>query len=435
MVSRPEKSKVLMPAVPGQCFSCQSCSRCCRNTIVTLTEEDRRRIDALDFSDEIDQPVYVRVGKEWWLNKVDDGSCVLLDQDGLCRIHSQCGPRSKPIACQVFPFCVFCGHDGRRRASLRFDCPSVARSQGRPIAEHAKEVMQLSRQRGHGSRERPGSPQWRRGVTAGQREIEDLVSRFDRWFDDARRSWSQRIAGAIRATEQLAMAPADVSRGKSFDEYLARVFRDRENEPAGDGLSPATSRQRRMLRELVFSHTDHTTFGDVRARRMERLARYWRALRSAHTFRRGKGRVPRSRGLPTEVRFAGVEAVAPATQDAAPIAGLLTRYVRARLQSHRWFGKGYHGWPVIDGLRGLWVSIAVTGWVARWHAVGDDRRVLCFEDVVRAIGIVDLATLQLPPRRRMTTRLRVEYLSGDDGLLRVMLVWPLVAGDEGSVTV
>ncbi len=430
MMSRPEKSKVFMPAVPGQCFSCQSCSRCCRDPIVTLTEEDRRRIDALDFLDEIDRPVYVRVGKEWWLNKVDDGSCVFLDQDGLCRIHSQCGPRSKPIDCRMFPFGVLLAHDGRRRVSLRFDCPSVARSQGRPIAQHAKQVMQLSRQRGRSSRERPGSPQWRRGVTADQREIEALVNRFDRWFDDARRSWSQRIAGAIRATEQLAMAPSDVPRGKRFDEHLARVFRPPSDGWASERLSPATSRQRRMLRELVFTHTDHATFDDIRARRMERLARRWRALRSAHTFRRGKGRVPRSWGLPTDVPFARVEAAAPATQDAELIVGLLTRYVRARLQSHRWFGGGYHGWPVFDGLRGLWASMAVTGWVARWLAAGDDRPVLCFEDVVRAIGVVDLATLQLPPRRRMTTRLRVQYLAGDDGLLRLMLVWPLVPGDK-----
>jgi hypothetical protein len=327
----------------------------------------------------------------------------------------------------MFPFGVLRGHDGRRRVSLRFDCPSLARSHGRPIAEHAKEVMQLSRQRGRSSRERPASPQWRRGVTAGQREIEALVNRFDRWFDDARRSWSQRIAGAIRATEQLATAPSDVLRGQGFDEHLARVFRPPSNEWASDGLSPATSRQRRMLRELVFAHTDYARFGDLRARRLERLARRWRVLRSAHTFRRGKGRVPRSRGLPTDVPFARIEAAAPATQDAELIAALLTRYVRARLQSHGWFGRGYHGWPLFDGLRGLWASIAVTGWVARWLAAGDERPVLCFEDVVRAIGIVDRATLQLPASRRMTTRLRVQYLAGDDGLLRLMLVWPLVA--------
>ncbi len=430
MMSRPEKFKVLMPAVPGQRFSCHSCTNCCRDTIVTLTEADRRRIDALDFLDEIDRPVYVRVGKDWILNKVDDGSCVFLDQDGRCRIHSQAGPRSKPIACQVFPFGVLLGHDGRRRVSLRFDCPSVARSQGQPIAEHTKEVMRLSPQRGRRSRERPGSPEWKRGVTAGQREIETLVNRLDGWFDDARRSWSQRIEGSIRATELLAMASSDVSGGKRFDEHLARVFGPWEDERARDGLSPATSRQRRMLRELVFAHTDHATFGDLRARRMERLARRWRALRAAHTFRRGKVRAPQSRGLPTDVRFANIETVAPATEDADRIAALLTRYVRARLQSHRWFGTGYHGWPVFEGLRGLWASIAVTGWVARWLAAGDDRPVLCFEDVVRAIGIVDLATLQLPPGRRVTTRLRVEYLAGDDGLLRLMLVWPLVPGDK-----
>ena len=427
MMSRPEKSKVLMPAVPGQCFSCQSCTRCCRDTIVTLTEEDRRRIDALDFLDEIDRPAYVRVGKEWLLNKVDDGSCVFLDPDGRCRIHSQAGPRSKPIACQMFPFGVLPGHDGRRRVSLRFDCPSVARSQGRPIAEHAKEVMHLSRQRGRSSRERPGSPEWQPGVIAGQREIEALINRFDGWFGDARRSWSQRIAGAIRATEQLAIVPSDVSRGKRFDEHLARVFRPPDDERASDGLSPATPRQRRMLRELVFAHTDYATFGDVRARRRERLARRWRALRAAHAFRRGKGRIPQSRGLPTDVRFANVETAAPATEDAAPIAALLTRYVRTRLQSHTWFGTGYHGWPLFDGLRGLWASIAVTAWVARWLAAGDDRPVLRFEDVVRAIGIVDLATLQLPASRRVTTRLRVQYLAGDDGLLRLIEAYVLTA--------
>src|SRR4051794_3197520 len=94
-----------------QNWDCHVCGTCCHEYQVTITDEERQRIDAQGWDSEADlggQPAYVNRGWPWarryTLNHRPDGRCVFLSDQGLCRIHERFGYETKPLACRLYPF-------------------------------------------------------------------------------------------------------------------------------------------------------------------------------------------------------------------------------------------------------------------------------------------------------------------------------------------
>src|SRR5215472_4900715 len=81
-----------------QNWDCHTCGTCCKEYVVTITDEERRRIEAQDWhADPVvgEAPLFKKSGP-WWrrryhLNHRDDGSCVFLTEEGRCRIHERVG--------------------------------------------------------------------------------------------------------------------------------------------------------------------------------------------------------------------------------------------------------------------------------------------------------------------------------------------------------
>ena len=137
-----------------QNWNCQSCSGCCRQHGIYITDEEHARIEGQGWteSDGIrpGQPLFVRMGgmleKKWWrLAHQPDGGCVFLNEDGLCRIHAKFGEDAKPLACRIYPY-AFHPAGKKIAVSLRFSCPSVVKNVGRGVADQAKEVREIARQ-------------------------------------------------------------------------------------------------------------------------------------------------------------------------------------------------------------------------------------------------------------------------------------------------
>jgi len=76
-------------------------------------------------------------GGGWVLNKKssDQVTCVFLDSQKLCRIHSQLGAEQKPRVCQMFPFTLVETPEGVF-VGTSFFCTSVRENSGRPLVEH-----------------------------------------------------------------------------------------------------------------------------------------------------------------------------------------------------------------------------------------------------------------------------------------------------------
>src|SRR5712691_4045759 len=115
-----------------QNWDCHGCTNCCRDYVVHVTDEERRRILAQGWEtdpDIGDLPLFVRFGpwwrRRWRLSERGNGDCVFLSPQGRCRIHERFGGDAKPLACRLFPF-VLVPTENHWRVGLRYACPSVA---------------------------------------------------------------------------------------------------------------------------------------------------------------------------------------------------------------------------------------------------------------------------------------------------------------------
>ena len=410
--------RVIMPQVPDQRWSCNSCGNCCRALVGHLFEEDRRKIDAQQWGTRLRAEPYVKAGREWVLNKRPGGACVFLDENNLCRIHAEFGEEAKPFACRIFPFSVRPVQRGWQ-VSFRFDCPSSARSGGKPIGEYRGWLGALVKELNHVPPPQDDSANLPRGVRATVEETGLILGRFNRWVTNAECSTAQRLIGAARITATLQGATLAKVRGHRLAELLDLLFAALPAESAAVPPS-ATVRQRRMLRQLAFVHAEHVTLAELRSSFWSRLGKRRRQLANARRFLAGRGAVPRLPEFERPVTFEAAETVGIASEHCGGVDPLLGRYLAARLGGRSVFGDGYYGWSVFSGLSALWLSVAVAGWLARCRAAADGRTSLCFDDVAHAIGIVDRAATRLPSLGTRTERARVLYLSNDDGVARLL---------------
>lgn len=410
---------VIMPNVADQRWSCHSCGECCRTLVIHLTDEDRRRIDQQDWTQELGAAPYVRAGQEWALNKRDDGACVFLDENTRCKIHSKHGEQAKPLACRIFPFSVRPVPHGWQ-ASLRFDCPSVISSKGKPISQHRAWLAELVKDLPHGPQGGDDVVHLQRGLRATAEEIDTVTRRFTRWLKSESLPMTDRLIAAARVTTTLADATLAKVRDRRFAELLDVLF---DMVPAECAVAPACPepRQQGMLRQLAFAHAEHVMLREMRAGLGSRIWKRWQQLRSAGRFLKGAGLVPPLPGFGGAATFDAVESVGPTADGSRDIENLLMRYLSARLEGRSVFGDGYYGWPVVSGLAALWLSVAVAGWLARYAAAADGRSTASFADAARALGVVDRAATRLPILGTMAERARIVYLLKEAGVPR--LVW------------
>src|SRR6185437_17142309 len=80
-----------------QNWDCHVCGTCCQEYRVTITEEEKQRIEAQGWDREADlggrEPFLVHDAKRglYILNHRDEDSCVFLSDTGRCRIHERFG--------------------------------------------------------------------------------------------------------------------------------------------------------------------------------------------------------------------------------------------------------------------------------------------------------------------------------------------------------
>lgn len=424
---------VVVPRMSGQRWSCHSCGDCCRTLVVHVTPEDRARIDGQDWSGTLGgERAYVRLGRGWALNKRADGACVFLTDENRCRIHERYGGEAKPLACRVYPFSLRRVEEGWQ-ASLRYDCPSVLLSNGASLGSHRGALgwvaVELGRARtaegaGHGV-------VWQRGVGAAREEIEALDRHMVRWLGDEGRSLEVRLRGAARITALLFSAKLKRVRGARCVELIELLFGGMAGE-AAHPAEPAWPRQRGMLRQIAFAHSEHLSLEEARRGVVSRVLRRFEQLRRARVFRHGEGVVPPVSGFDGTTTFARVDGVGASRSDRAEIEGLMLRYVAARIEGRSVYGDGYYGWSVVAGYGALWLSLAAVGWLARLAASGAGREELRFADVAGALAVVDRAATRMPALGTAVERARVSYLMRDDGVARLLDQYSVVDGKEDA---
>ncbi len=103
----------------------------------------------------------------------------------------------------------------------------------------------------------------------------------------------------------------------------------------------------------------------------------------------------------------------------AAIDDLVSRWVRARLRGGRAWGAGYYGFSAVEGIAALCVDVASAAWLARLRAASRGATACSLSDVRAAVARVDRTAGRAPWLATAGERLRLSYLSLDDGLRRV----------------
>jgi lysine-N-methylase len=375
-----------------QNWDCHVCGTCCKEYQVTITEEERRRIEAQDWRGEPDLagvPLLVRRGpwgaRHWQLNRRADGSCVFLSEQGRCRIHERYGAAAKPLPCRLFPFVLVPAGD-HWRIGLRFACPSAAANKGRPHTAHEKDLKDFAAQLaqreglpGGPTRAELPPPPLQRGQHVAWPDLMRFVNALLGLIRHSGERVERRLRKWLALADLCRQARFDRLSGGQLGEFLTLIAASLDAEVPADpaALPPPGWAGRLLFRQALalFARKDQGPNRGLAARgKIALLGAAWR-------FARGRGAVPRVNALLPATTFEQVEAArGPLSAEEEEI---LQRYYSVKLASLQFCGATNFGTPFWDGLEMLAATFPLIVWLR--HALARPGA----EGLLLAINLVD----------------------------------------------
>ena len=378
-----------------QNWSCHNCGGCCRQHAIEITAEERQRILSQAWTEQDGTPTGNALfewhagppwAKRYRLAHRDDGACVFLDEQGLCRIHAKFGEPAKPLACRVYPY-AFHPAGKKVTVSLRFSCPSVVANRGRTMSQNADDIRQIARAVVPDGfekmpppqisvRERVDWPDTLRFVDAIDATLATpgipislKLQRTLFWLNLVDQARFEKLSGT-RLTEFL-----DLIRQAAVDE-LPNVI----HQPDADAKPSAIAGVQFRLLAAQYARKD------TAAGRSSGWRGRWNLFRAATRFARGSGNVP---ALQTSFREVPFETLEQPFGFPSECEELWTRYIRVKVQGLHFCGAAYYDIPLVEGFQSLSLIFPATLWIARWLAASRDRKTLTPEDVAQALSIAD----------------------------------------------
>lgn len=405
-----------------QNWSCHNCGGCCRQHLIEVTDEEKRRIESQGWTaaDGIaaDRPLFVwHSGAPWSkryrLGHQPDGACVFLDEKGLCRIHGKFGEEAKPLACRIYPY-AFHPAGQEVTVSLRFSCPSVVANRGRAVSQQKRDVQATAKLVVPDDVSKIPPP----SLTASERldwsETLRVVAALEDSMVQDGAPFLMRLLRTIYWMDFVGKSRFEKIRGDRIDELidLLREASLTDVPPIGDTPLP-TSAARMQFRMLAAQYARRDT-----AVELDRGWSYrWKLLRAALRFARGLGTIPVLQEAFREVPFEAVEAAFGGLPDGAD--ELFTRYFEVKIHGMHFCGRGYYDVPVVEGFFALALTVPAVLWLSRWLAAGEGRQRLTLDDVRKALAIADHHHGYDPALGQSTARRRVRQLASSNEIGRL----------------
>ena len=381
-----------------QNWDCNGCTMCCRSYHVSVSDQERDRIEAQGWDREPEYqgtPLFVLEGHAGRgfsrrLNHRADGSCVFLGADNRCRIHAKFGSAAKPFACRVFPFVLVPAGD-HWRVGLRYACPAAPTNSGRPLTEHLAELGEyastLESQHAGVIASTPPTP-----LQAGQvvpwPDLIRLTNAVSLTLaddeDTLERRWRRVLGLADLCRKSIFDGGGNAEKaitGGRLNEFLDLLRQAMQEEtPAMEEMPRPGWAGRNVFRQLLALYCRK----DRGPEKGHALTSPLRRMGAALRFALGSGRIPQVHAALPAARFAEAEAEGDRFSQAA--AEVLTRYYRVKVESLQFCGPTNFYLTFWDGLESLALTLPAIGWLSR--ILERDGR--SHEDAVtRALGIVD----------------------------------------------
>ena len=407
-----------------QNWSCHNCSGCCRQHLIEVTEAERQRILAQNWTsaDGVEGPVLKwHAGPPWKkryrLTHRSDGGCIFLDDKGLCRIHAKFGEAAKPLACLIYPY-AFHPAGKSFAVSLRFSCPSVVGNRGKPVNQQSTEIRQLAEAVIPAGAEKSLAPK----ITSRDRldwgDFLTFRDALDQTLSEPDVPLVIRIARAITWTTLVGQSSFEKIRGPRVRELLGLLMEAAQGEyssvpEAVPKIAEPTAVGRLYFRTLVAQYARKDTVADLHAGLWGR----WKLLRAIVKFSRGVGDIPPLQAAFKSVPFEALEHPFGAIDQEAD--EILTRYFRVKIQGLHFCGPAYYDVPFAEGFHSLALMLPVTLWLARWLAAGDGRDRISTDDISKALTIADHHHGYSPALGQTAARSRVRTLAETGDLIRL----------------
>ena len=427
---------IYIPKLQGQKYSCHGCGACCRDFTVQLTDTDLQKLHEQGWKERLGQEYVVQFRGHSWLKQTDDGACVFLGDNGLCKVHAEFGLEAKPLACQFFPF-MLSPNVRDTHVGISFACGSVVASKGAELESHRGDVRRMSELLPASA---PMPVQLQGKMIASETEIATIESALDSWLYKKNISPTVRYQGLAWLITSLLQANLGNVRGDKLRQLVSTLSDAVEQElPLLDWPKP-TPRAWKLLRQAVFTRIEDPKIGELlkRGKAASVLGQWARSRKWAV----GKGISPQTTGF-RSVDFARFESTfgvfdtsttvmddstsfsveaakntLPDSQshDAEAMDDLLQRWIRATILGGRAWGSGLYGLPIDQGLGLIMVNLLTALWLARFHAAGRGAQHVSLLDLQVAVGRVDRTSGRAVWLATAGERLRVKWLSHSDSL-------------------
>ena len=434
---------IYIPQLPGQKYSCHGCGSCCRDFTVQLTRADLQKLHEQGWKERLGQEYVVQFRGHSWLKQKDDGACVFLGDNGLCKVHAEFGLEAKPLACQFFPF-MLSPNVRDTHIGISFACGSVMASKGAQLESHRGDVRRMSELLPASA---PMPVKLQDNLIASEAEVDMIETAFDAWLSKKTISPTMRYQGLAWLITSLLQANFKNVRGEKLRQLLSTLTNAVEHElPLLDWPEP-TPRAWKLLRQAVFTRIEDPKIGDLLKRgKVASVLGQWSRSRKWAT---GKGITPQTQGF-CSIDFDRFESTAgvfanhiegdlqiqktpmhdasshsldaqssPAMlhqQDSTAMDDLLQRWIRATILGGRAWGSGLYGLPIDQGLGLILVNLLTALWLARFHAAGRGAQRATLVDLQVAVGRVDRTSGRAVWLATAGERLRVKWLSHSDSL-------------------
>lgn len=407
-----------LPTIQNWC--CHNCGGCCRQHAIYITAAEEQRITQQHWTDLPGWPkgngLFVKDGPRGQkrLATREDGACVFLDEQGLCRIHGKFGEPAKPLACQVYPYAFHPSGEGLT-VSLRFSCPSVVKNLGRPVSDQTADLQRLAKQVLPEHYKALPPPDLIRGLRMAWSEFLDVVDALDAMLHVADVPLVLRVRRLLEWTSLLEQAPVSRLKGDKLTAMIELLYAECEHR-VRDGLATEpTSVGMKLFRLAGGQYARHDTLAAQPTWRMR-----WRFFWEGISYARGTGVTPSPHRSLKSIPFALLSESYGGLSD--EMDQLLTRYLRVKVQGLHLCGRAAYGESLIEGMRTMVLVVSVMLWVAKWVASSQGRTVWRLDDLIEAITIVDHNHAYSPAfgTHSSLARIRMLHQLGD---LERLLVW------------
>ena len=383
-----------------------------------LNDEDVARIQKQEWHKNPDfQNVQVMVRyqatkKSFRLAHRQDGSCVFLNEHGLCRIHAEFGFEAKPTICRVFPLQLI-PRNGKAVLTIRRACPSAVKDLGVPLKEHLPLVQQFVNE-SRLSTKSISPPPLKHSDVRDWEIVELALETASALLRDERYPPVRRVVHASQFANLLNVAKTKSMNDKKLGELirtLAQIVPE-ESKPFFQERRRPGNYSRIIFRSIGIEFARlHPRF-----RAEPSWTQRFELAKSLYRLVRGRGRLPNLNPAFPIAKLENLEE--PLSLSNASIEKALTRLIEASSASFTFALCDRRGWSVVESILGLVLMFPVGLWLLRWASHGREPT---SEDMVQIAVALDRGQ-GFAPLTGQLQRMRLQLLASQGELERTV-VW------------